>query len=348
MRGRTIPAVATFGLLAACVGASGCKGGGGSKEIAQVPVSYTMTPTKSIPRGMEAVAVIDAETTDDAEKKWSELAANMISGLVDESARKGGTKLKVADRKNLKKVLAEKDMALVGMVDGSKAAEASKLLGVQGLILSSIKVKVEKHVGKARTITGASFSRWYYGSPNVGTEEVEKVSRNITVQCKFSLIDAATSKVLIDYVSPTLRKMDQTKPSPFYGSSQTEAELTPQDAIVGELVEKEVRKFIGQFLPVEVQDIVVVQASKNEACQAGVRFLAAGEFGEAINMFKQAIAEGQEGDPYATFGMGVAYEAKGELDKALEQYRTGVRLSAAGAEEGMQRVKARMAAAGQK
>lgn len=348
MKAQQWTALVACGLMIACLGASGCKGGGASKEVAMVTLSYTATPTEALPKGLERVAVLDSDTTDDAEKKWSEMAANMISGLLDQVARQGGQKLTVTDRKNIKKVMAEKDMAMAGLVDGAQAAQAAKLIGAQAIIASAINVKVEKHTGKRRTISAANIYSWRHGVPHMQTEQVDKVSRNITVQCTFRLLDAANSKVLIDHVSPTLRKTDETKPSPFMGASQTEAELTPRDKIIGELVEKEVRRFIGRFLPCPIEETVEVRASKNDACKAGVRFLAAGDYDEAIGMFQEAIAASEEGDKYASFGTGVACEAKGDLDKALTNYRTAVRLDAPGAEQGMKRVKARMAAAGGK
>jgi tetratricopeptide (TPR) repeat protein len=346
MMGRTVTVLSMCGLLAASLGASGCKGGGRSKEVANVSVSHVTKPTQSLPRGITTVAVIDSAATDDAEAKWSKIAANMISGLLKESARASGANLKIADRQNLAKTMAENDLELAGMVSGAEAAKATKVLKVDGLILSAIKVKVEKHVGTKRTITGTDLIASPYTRTPVRTQTVQKVTRNITVQCSFRLQDRA-NRVIFDHVSPVLRKTDETKPSPFWGSDQTEAELTPRDKIIGELVEKEVRRFIGTFLPVKVEETIVVHASKNDACEAGVRMLAAGEYDEAIAMFNQAIAESEEGqDKYATFGLGAAHEVKGEYEKALEYYRKAVVQDADGAEEAMRRVKARIGSGG--
>jgi len=355
MKCRAITVWSACGLLAAILGAAGCSHGNGKKdstgpgkETVRVTLTYVTKPSTELPKGLNTLAVLDSETTDDTEKKWSGIAANMISGLLDEAARRGGAKLTVADRQNVSKIMKEKDMAMAGIVEGAKAAEAAKLLNVQGMIASTITVKVEKHAGKGRTISAANVIAWSRGGGGgVETEEIEKVSRNITVQCRFALIDAATGKVLIDHVSPTLRKTDKTKTSPFFGASKTEAELTPRDEIIGELVEKEVRKFIGRFMPCQVEETIEVRPSKNEACKAGVRLLAAGEYDQAIKMFEDAIAASEEGkDKYAVFGLGVAYEAKGDLEKALKTYRDAVVLDSPGAEQAMQRVKARMAAAG--
>lgn len=354
MKVRTLMTWSAHVVLAVVLGALGCNHGEGGekrdahggKEAVQVRIAYTVSPTQGLPPGLNTIAVLDSETTDDAEKKWSGIAANMISGLLDEASRKGSLKLTIADRQNVAKIMKEKDMAMAGITEGSKAAEAAKLLNVQGLIASTITVKVEKHTGKQRTLSAGNIAAWAYGrGSSIETEEVEKVSRNITVQCRFAMLDAATGKVLFDHVSPTLRKTDKTKASKFFGSSKTEAELTPRDEIIGELVEKEVRKFIGKFAPSQVEETVEVRPSKNAACRAGVRLLAAGEYAEAEKMLQSAVAaEGGSKDKYAVFALGVACEAQGKLDQALKHYREAVILDAPGAEQGMQRVKARTGA----
>ncbi len=311
-------------------------------EEANITISYQAEPTTELPRGLERVAVLDAETTNDAEKKWSQIAANMIAGLLDEAARQGTNKLTVVDRQNLKKVMAEKDLALSGLISGARAAEASKILGVQGIIASSIKVKVEKRRGARRTISGLnidSFRRGFRGGGSpIRTKQVGTVSRHITVQCKFRLLDAANAKVLVDHVSPILSKTDESKPRPFWGSTKTEAELTPRDQIIGELVEAEVRKFIGRFFPVNLTYTVHVKSSGNDDCEAGVRMMRVREFDEAIRLFEKAIADDDDGDKHASMCMGVAYEAKGEYDKALKHYRVALREDVDAAAQAVKRV----------
>ncbi len=317
------------------------------KEAIQVKFSYMNKPTMELPAGIKTVAVLNSETKDDADRKWSMMAADMISGLLDEAVHKHGAKIVMADRQNIAKIIKEKDLALAGITEGAKLAEAGKLLNAQGLIYSTITVKVEKHVGKGRTISGANIQRWVYGSgAGVQTEEIEKVSRNITVLCKFSLVDATNGKILLNRVSPVLRKTDQTKTSVFFGASKTEAELTPEDRIVGELVEAEARRFIGSILPTEMETVVSVFPSKHPACKSGVRLLASGEYAEAIRMFETALAEVDGKDRYALFGKGVALEAMGKLDDALKIYREAVIQDSPGAEDALQRVKLRQNATG--
>lgn len=317
-----------------------------AKEEADIRIAYEARPTTELPRGLERVAVLDSETTDDAEKKWSQIAANMIAGLLDEAARQGSQRLTVVDRQNLKKVMAEKDLALSGIIDGARAAEASKILNVQGIIASAIKVKVEKRRGKRKTISGLNidtFRRGFRGGGSpVETREVGTVSRHITVQCKFRLLDAMNAKVLVDHVSPILSKTDESKPRPFWGSTKTEAELEPRDRVIGELVEDEVQKFIGRFFPIKLTYTVHVKSSGNDDCEAGVRMMRVGEFDEAIRLFEKAIADDDDGDKHASFCMGAAYEAKGEYEKALKHYRVALLEDVDEAAEAVKRVNDRI------
>ncbi len=315
-------------------------------DARDVTIRYRTKPTMELPPGLETVAVLDSETKDDAERKWSQIAANMISGMLSEAASKGEHKLVIADRENLKKVMAEKDLALAGIVDGAKAAQAAKVLGVQGIIASSIKVKVEKHKGKARTIGGFDLNALRHRRPGaIKIKQAEKVTRHITVQCKFRLLDAANAKVLIDHVSPLLSQTDRTKVSKFFGSSKGEAELTPRDQIIANLVEEEVARFIGKFFPVEVEYVVHVDPSGNDDCEAGVKMLAVGEIDEAIRLFEKAVADDDDGDKKASFAMGVAYEAKGDLETALQHYRIALRQDYKEAVDAIARVRERQRAA---
>ncbi|MBN1341706.1 MAG: hypothetical protein JXQ73_03450 [Phycisphaerae bacterium] len=317
-----------------------CRAG---KEVKEVTFSYIARPSMSLPRGIKTVAVLDAETSEDAEKKWSEMAANMISGMLCEAIRAGNVDLAIADRSNLKKVLTEKDLALVGLVDDAKAAEAGKILGVQGLILSSINVMVEKHKGKGKTFGGIDFQALRDRQPGaVKFRKVETVVRHLTVQCMFRLVDAANGRVLLDHVSPILTRTDGKQAKRFFGADRTEADLMPRDYIIGELVEEEVSKFLGRFVPVRVTETIRVRSSGNDACKAGVRMLAVGEYDEAIRLFAKAIGEDDKGDKYARFGTGVAYEAKGQWSEALKDYQVALSEKVDGAEEAVRRVRSRL------
>jgi len=192
------------------------------------------------------------------------------------------------------------------------------------LLLSNINVKVEKHVGKQRTLSGLDIAGWGghhsgggYVSPE--TEEVETVTRNMTVQTEFKLIDSANGRVWEHFSPKTYRATDRTKASPIFGSSKTEAELTPQDRIIGSLVEQGAREFVSRLMPCRIDVETEVESSGNKNCIEGVRLLRAEAYREAISAFQAAMSENPN-DYRAAYGAGVACEATGQFEAGLKYY----------------------------
>ena len=87
----------------------------------------------------------------------------------------------------------------------------------------------------------------------ISEERVERVSD------KLAEGDIVTDKDF-PFVQLLKKDVDKTEASPFFGSSQTEAELTPQDKIIGTLVEKAARQFISRLVPTKI-DVEAEEAS---------------------------------------------------------------------------------------
>ena len=314
---------------AACVAVSSCllvmAAGCGSSEKATVAIEYVLNPSVGLPPGMTSVAILDSQVNEVTDTKWSELAANYIQHLIQESNEEYGANLQVADRKHTSTVMNEQDMAAAGMVASSKAGAMAQQLNVQGLIMSEINVKVETHKGKGRTISGMDFFAhgghgWGGGGGGVDTTEAETVSRNITVQTDFKLVDSANQKNWTTHSPKPFRASDKTKVSPFFGSSKTEASLTPRDEIIGAAVEAGARQFVSKLIPCAVRYEVALKSSKQENCVQGVKCLRADLFEEALSEFKMALSEDPE-DDRAAFAAGVCCEAMGDYDQALSYYK---------------------------
>ncbi len=310
-------------ILLSCfvVTAVGC----GGSERAMVEVSYVLNPSVGLPEGMSSVAIMDAQVNEVTDKKWSELAANYIQHLIQESKEKYGTELEVVDRKHTGTVMKEHDMAAAGLSDAPQTMAMAKLLNVQGMIMTEINVKVETHKGKGRTISslgawGHGGHGWGGGGGRVGSEEAETVSRNITVQTDFKLVDTANSKNWTTHSPKPYRASDKTKVSPFFGSSKTEATLTPRDEIIGAAVETGARQFVSKLIPCAVRYEVEVKSSSQENCVQGVKYLRGDMFTEALGQFKLALADDPE-DHQAAFAAGVCCEAMSNFDKALNYYK---------------------------
>jgi len=301
--------------------ASGC----GGSERATVAIEYVLNPSVGLPPGMNSVAILDAKVNEVTDTKWSELGANYIQHLITESHELYGTDLQVADRKHTSSVMKEQDMAAAGMVASANPGATAKQLNVQGLIMTEINVKVETHKGKGRTISGLSAAAfgghgWGGGGGSVRTEEGETVSRNITVQTDFKLVDAATSKNWTTHSPKPYRQSDKTKISPFFGSSKTEASLTPRDEIIGAAVETGARQFVSKLIPCAVRYEVELRSSSQENCVQGIKYVRGDMFAEAMSQFKMALAEDPD-DDRAAFAAGVCCEAKGNFDEALKYYK---------------------------
>jgi tetratricopeptide (TPR) repeat protein len=296
-------------------------GCGEGKEKTVVQLHYRLAPTKQLPPGMKTLAVLPAETTDEADAKWSELASNMVQGLLAQANDQFGCGLRFADRASIKRVLDEKDLTLSGIADGSMASSAAKLLAADGLVCSRIAVRVEKHRGVGKTLVLGGIPS--AGSPNVHMKEVEKVSRDITVQSTFKLLDATTGQAWISYGGKTLTQRDVGKPSPFFGSDTTEADLTPVDQTIGQLVEREVRQFVAQIVPFELTIDVPIKSSDNENCVRACKLVSINDYQAALEAFNMALQADPQ-DHRAAFGAGLMCERLGQYDQALEYYKKAI------------------------
>ena len=200
---------AQYGVLiavwAACTsGLCGC-----ATQEAWVSVNYVLEPSRGLPTGMKAVSVENAKVNEVTDRRWSELAANRIQDLIQDSNRRFGTNLKVVDRKHLSQGLAEADLAAAGLTESDSPGHGGKIMAAQGIIQSEINVKVETHHGKQTTISDL----WGAGGRGLGageirTREVDTVSRNITVQTTFKLVDAATNRNWITHSPPPTSRCD--------------------------------------------------------------------------------------------------------------------------------------------
>jgi tetratricopeptide (TPR) repeat protein len=221
------------------------------------------------------------------------------------------------------------------MVQTSDAGAPAQLTAVQGLIKSKLNIRNEVKTGKQRTVSAASVAAWAGhgwggGAGSIDTEEVETVSRNLTVQCSFSLYDAGGGNALFQYSPDPFRKLDKKKPSPVFGSSKTEADLDSADAIIGELVEQGVREFVSMFVPTTFRYEYEIESSSNEDSAEGVRKMRGRFYDQAINSFNAAISK--DGSDHASmFCLGIAYELTGKYDDAINMYRQAA--SAKGVDE---------------
>ena len=295
-----------------------------SRERALVTFSYVVEPERGLPPGMKTIAIQPAKVGAATDEKWSQMCATILQSLINESRNRFGTPITVSDRRDTQVTFDEADLAASGMSTRA-GGSGGKLLAVDGIILSKIDVKVEKHIGKQRTLAGLSLAGfgghgWGGGSTDIRTEEVETVTRSMTVQTDFRLIDTADNRVWEQHSPRPFQSTDRTKASPIFGSSSTEADLTPQDAIIATLVDKAAREFVSRLMPCRIEVDAEVVSSGNANCVQGVRMLRAEAFRDAVAFFEAAMRE-DSNDHQAAFGAGIASEASGQYDAALSFYK---------------------------
>lgn len=315
-RGAAVALVGAFCGLAAV----GC---GSSRESANISFSYVIEKEKGLPPGMKTIAIMPAKIGETTDPKWSEMSVTIVQSLINESKNKFGTPITVTERRDTKPVFDEADLAAAGM-STKQGGSPGQLVGADGYLLSNINVKVETHVGKQRTLSGLDLSglqgqQFDAGRVRAETQEVETVTRNMTVQTEFKLVDATNGRVWEHYSPRMFRATDRTKASPIFGSSQTEAALTPQDRIVATLVERGAREFVSMLMPVRVDVEAEVLSGGNPNSSEGVRRLRAEDYQGAIEAFNAALAENPN-DHRSAYGAGVAAEAAGSMDMALNFY----------------------------
>ncbi len=302
--------------------------GCGGKERAVVTLQYTLNASKGLPAGLEAVDIAPAELGPATDAKWSDMTADLLQALIEQSKEKYGIPLRVAARAETKKVMQEADLNAAGLTQAVASGAPPKLMGIQAVITSKVNIKEEVAHGKKTSMSsmGGFAHAWRYGGGGGGhmnTREVDKVKKNVEAQATFQLVDIKTGETWALH-GDRLTSTEETDPSFFFGSGEGEAGLTPTDRIAGTLIERVAREFIAMLMPCQVTTEIEVESSRAKACAQGVAHLRADEYPEALSCLKAAIAEDPE-NHNALFAAGVACEAMGQYDEALSYYKKAVR-----------------------
>lgn len=312
----TLPFVAI--LLAGCA----------ESETGVVTIKYTIHPDRGLPPGMNglAVDVLTAESGagDESidEAKWQEMVGEMMHNRLNEAKNEHGLNIVIADRSSTRSVMAEKDLALSGMAEGAEAAERTQLVAVQGLVRGRVIIKVDSHAGSEQTMDGGNVlsyaSRgWISGS---GGGDKSSISRTVTVQPSFRLVDSNTGQDWYTWTpAEPMMVSEEDKPSFFFGSGKTEADLTPRDRIIAGCVQNAIVEFTSHLIPTSFEVEVPVISSANKSCIQGVKYLRAEDYDTALQMFKQALAD-QPTDDRAAFCAGVTSEKLGQYESAITYY----------------------------
>lgn len=158
-----------------------------------------------------------------------------------------------------------------------------------------------------------------FGGLTMATREVEEISRHLTVQCSFSLVDAVTGRTLLHYAPPAYQKTDSKSPDFLFGGMVDEADLDPVDHFIGELTERAAREFVSMLVPTPVEYTYEL-ADSSSAGEAAIRSLRGDDFETAMKHWQTAMRkDSDEGEYY--FAAGLTAELMGEPQRALDLYR---------------------------
>lgn len=152
------------------------------------------------------------------------------------------------------------------------------------------------------------------------TKEVEEISRSLTVQCSFSLIDANTGQSLVQYSPPPYRKTDSSSPDFLFGGLLDDAELDPVDHFIGELVERATREFVGMLVPVSFEQTYNLELSGKRG-EAAVRAIRADDYETAARQLEAELRRDDDDEGEFAFALGVVRELMGDYAGALQMYR---------------------------
>jgi tetratricopeptide (TPR) repeat protein len=300
-----------------------CAAGG---PTATVNLNRELAPKTQLPEKYMLMAVMNArmegDTTEFDQSKWSEMTANLIQGKLEQAAEQYKIPIKLVDREHLKMTMGEKDLAAAGVSDGGDQRASAKVQGANAILSSKVTIKIDKQKGHGKTIDAIGAIGWARGGGgSVAGSDVEKESRNITVQCQFQLKDAGTNEIIVSHNGMPSEHFDKAKtPSPFFGGSKTEANMAPRDKVIAVMIEEQAQDFLCKFIPVQACCSVQVQPSRNKESVAGVRDMVTDDYASALNHFKQAIASNPN-DHESCFGAGVCLEKMNRPDEALKQYK---------------------------
>jgi tetratricopeptide (TPR) repeat protein len=294
-------------------------------QVATVSFETNMQPQKPLSEQYGNIAVMNAQVGGDTgefdQQKWATMTADLIQYYLEQASEKNNVPIKLVDREHLAKTMGEKDLAAAGVTDNNDEMAAAKVEGAKAILTSKVTIKIDKQVGKKRTIdaVGVIAGAWGGGGA-VDTEEVDEEARNITVQSQFQLKDAATNEIIISHNSRPEQSYSKTKSSAFFGSSKTEADMTPRDKVIGDIIEKQAQIFLGKFVPMHISQTVEVTHSSHESSKAGVNALVVDDWDEALAKFKMAISESPD-DHESLFGAGVCCEKLNRMDEARKYYK---------------------------
>lgn len=173
-----------------------------------------------------------------------------------------------------------------------------------------------KSAGK-RVIEGLGRRLLPFGVSSGSSHEQHWV-RHITVGCEMSLVNANTGEKYASHGTPKT-VTHETKEGLFGYGQVSRAELESASKIVAKLVTEHVADFLGQVIPVERHEQRIIK-HVSKKCARAIDHLNAKRFQKAAEVAHDAYASDDDEDHKACFVAGLANEALGRDELALQWY----------------------------
>ncbi len=301
-------AVAAMALLA------GCGDGGTSSDKSTITITYSRPPQIEVSKGIKKIAIAEFSGRDNRDSRWGEITSDKLASALDEYNRKFN-RYDLVDRKNLKNILGEQDLQLAVAETGG-ATKIGKIAKVDAMIYGSVKINVE-HVDATKTVPNFS------GGMRNPVKTVHYKKLKVTAVITFTMDDIGTSKTI---VGRTLTEdFDSDRDNKQKGFAAALKSLTGSQDQVAEaeaanvLIDRCVQQFISIISPHEIKVSERLAKSKSKLVSSGNKLATAGEYGEALTCYQDALAV-QPDDDAALYNAGLVCEATGKHKEAAEYY----------------------------
>ncbi len=111
--------------------------------------------TEALTKGQYSIAVLPFASSG----KRSDLAARLQAQAISSIAGSGDPFLKVVDRENMDRILAEQRMGLSGVVDQASAVQVGNIIGAKAVLMGDL-ISCREEAGKARVSTKKGFESY--------------------------------------------------------------------------------------------------------------------------------------------------------------------------------------------
>ena len=243
----------------------------------------------------------------------------------------------LVERSELERILQEHALNLSGVVDATTAAQVGQLLGVDAVLLGEVltystedhhrvqKVKKKVWTGEyerddkgniiyEKTLFGGKVKKKKYREEFVNQKVLE---RDATVVVSFRLVDVQTGRI-----RATKLKSHSSKASVVSG----EGDLPTADAMLQQLLAQCVDEFVILLTPHFVE-IRTRFARGDEAINRGIELAKNGLWDKAGEVWKGVVRTDPQNHA-AWYNLGLAFEAQGRFQQAVQAYDRAVNLKA--------------------